>query len=47
MGLAFATGLMQLASTIYSVELPCCVGYFETEGSNQELIKWEEQMTEL
>jgi hypothetical protein len=45
--LAFATGLMQLASIVYSVELPCFRRYFETEGSNQEVIKWEEQMTEL
>jgi hypothetical protein len=38
---------MQLASTVYFVEVPCCRRYFETEGSNQEVIKWEEQMTEL
>jgi len=45
--LAFATGLMQLASIVYSVELPCFRRYFETEDNNQEVIKCEEQMTEL
>jgi hypothetical protein len=38
---------MQLASTVYSVEQLCCRRYFETEGSNQEVIKWEEKMAEL
>jgi len=40
-------GLMQLASTVCFVEVPCCRRYFETESSNQEVIKREEQMTEL
>lgn len=47
LGLAFATGLMQLVSTVYSVELPCYRRYFGTQGRNQDVIKWEEQMTEL
>jgi hypothetical protein len=47
LGLAFAEGLMQLASTVCSVELPCYRRYFETERSNQKVIRWKEQMTEL
>jgi hypothetical protein len=46
-GQAVILGVMQLACTIHSADLRCFRRYFETEGSNQEVIKWEEQMTEL